>query len=347
MRLSDFHFDLPADRIAQAPMVPRDASRLLVHDRASGRTSDAVFRDLPDFLRAGDLLVLNDTRVVPWRLVGRRATGGRVDCLIVARAGARAEGFVRPGKRLAAGEVLTMEEGALSLRLTADLGGGRFAFAIEARDSDVDAILEARGRAPLPPYVERADEDEATRRADRERYQTVFARQAGAIAAPTAGLHFTLALLDRIAALGVAVTHVTLHVGLGTFEPIRVEAVEEHRMHAERFVVPTAAADAVAAARARGGRVIAVGTTAARVLETVATSRRDVPPCEGSTALFVTPGFRFQVVDALVTNFHLPGSTLLLMLAAFVGREPLLELYRRAIDSGYRFYSFGDAMLVT
>lgn len=342
MRVDDFDFELPPAAIATEPAEPRDMARLMVFDRATDALVHSRFRDLTQHLRAGDLLVLNDTRVEPWRLRGRRATGGRVECLILQREGARCVGFVKPGKKLEPGDEIDMEDGAMQLRLLERLAEGRWSFELLA--DDVDAALAARGRAPLPPYIPRDGEEDVAR--DRERYQTVFAARPGAVAAPTAGLHFTEDLLQRLRDGGVETAHVTLHVGEGTFAPIRVDNVEEHRMHSERFELPEATALAVQRARQHGGRVVAVGTTSCRTLETCAAERGLVEARQGSSDLFLYPGRRFRVVDALITNFHLPRSTLLMLVAAFAGREPVLRAYREAVGAGYRFYSFGDAMLI-
>lgn len=346
MHVADFDYELPPDRIAVRPAEPRDSARLFVHERATGRRDHRTVRDLPDLLRAGDLLVLNDTRVRPWRLRGRRATGGAVECLLLRLDAARGEAFVKPSKKLRAGDRLAMEDGALDLQLLAPLDGGRWQVELLAGEpgADVGALLERVGRAPLPPYIERdGDEDVA---ADRERYQTVYARVPGAVAAPTAGLHFTDELLARLRARGVELAHVTLHVGEGTFAPLRTEVVEEHRMHAETYELSSATAAAIAATRARGGRVVAVGTTSCRVLETCAQDDRTVLPGTGESTLFLYPGRPIRVVDALLTNFHLPQSTLLMLVAAFAGREAILASYREAVERGYRFFSFGDAMLL-
>lgn len=343
MLVKDFDFLLPPDQIASRPAEPRDRARLFVHDRSSRRNEHRIFADLPTFLRAGDLLVLNDTRVRPWRLRGRRPTGGAVECLLLRLEGHAGEAFVKPSKKLHAGDWLEME-GILDLLLVEPLGGGRWRVELAAREGDVGEVLERVGRAPLPPYIKRDGRED--RAADRERYQTVFARVPGAVAAPTAGLHFTPALLDRIRGLGVEIAHVTLHVGEGTFAPLRTEVVEEHHMHAETYELPVATALAVAATRARGGRVIAVGTTSCRVLETCAREDRTVAAGSGESSLFLYPGKPVRVVDALLTNFHLPQSTLLMLVAAFAGREPVLTAYREAVERGYRFFSFGDAMLL-
>jgi S-adenosylmethionine:tRNA ribosyltransferase-isomerase len=341
--VSDFDFELPPGLIADRPAEPRDAARLLVCEQATGQVRHGTFRDLPAFLRPADLLVLNDTRVRPWRLWGRRATGGRVECLILELRADRGVGFLRPAARLRIGEVLAMEDGALELVPVRELGGGRFEVELRA-EGPVEAVLERCGRAPLPPYIARDGREDPG--ADREQYQTVFARAPGAVAAPTAGLHFTGALLAEIAAQGVETAWVTLHVGEGTFAPVRVERVEDHRMHAEAYELPAATSAAVARARQRGGRVIAVGTTSCRTLETCATGARLVCAGTGSSDLFLYPGREFQVVDGLITNFHLPRSTLLMLVAAFVGRERILTVYREAVARGYRFYSYGDAMLI-
>jgi S-adenosylmethionine:tRNA ribosyltransferase-isomerase len=346
VRVEDFAFELPDHAIAARPAEPRDSARLCVYDRATGGVAHRVFRDLPERLLPGDLLVVNDTRVRPWRLCGRRASGGRVEVLLLRLSGAAGEGLVRPSKKMRPGAVLAMEGGAIRLTVGADLGAGRWAVTLAAADGgDLEQALERCGRAPLPPYIGRDDaEDPAF---DRERYQTVFARSPGAIAAPTAGLHFTPALLAEIERRGVAVASVTLHVGEGTFAPVRVDEVAQHRMHSEEYELPEATAVAVAAARARGGRVIAVGTTSCRVLETCGRDDRTVAAGRGATDLFLHPGKEFRVVDALITNFHLPRSTLLMLVAAFAGREQILGVYREVVERGYRFFSYGDAMLIT
>ncbi|MCA8952848.1 MAG: tRNA preQ1(34) S-adenosylmethionine ribosyltransferase-isomerase QueA [Planctomycetes bacterium] len=346
MRVSDFDFELPPERIATEAAEPRDSARLLVHDRAARTTEHRHFRDLGEFLVAGDLLVLNDTRVMPWRLCGVRATGGGCECLLLRfdPATGTGEGFVKPSKKLAPGSRLTMEGGALTVTLGEALGGGRWRLELAADAGEVAAALERCGRAPLPPYIARDGEEDVRR--DRERYQTVFAQHPGAVAAPTAGLHFTTDLLAALAARGVGIARVTLHVGEGTFAPLRVDVVEEHSMHAEAYELPVATAAAIAATRARGGRVVAVGTTSCRTLETCANDDRTVTPGRGESSLFLYPGVRFRVVDALITNFHLPQSTLLMLVAAFAGRDEILAVYRDAVARGYRFYSFGDAMLL-
>ena len=344
MLVTDFDFELPPASIAVQPAEPRDHARLFVHDRASRSNEHVQVFDLPRFLRPGDLLVLNDTKVMPWRLRGRRATGGAVECLLVQVDGDVGEAYVKPSNKLRVGECLAMEGGAIVLELCEAVGGGRWRIGLRAAAGTVAAALERCGRAPLPPYIARDGAEDVQR--DRERYQTVYARVPGAIAAPTAGLHFTPELLQRIAAMGVDLAYVTLHVGEGTFAPMRSEVVEDHRMHSERYELPAATAAAIAVARARGGRVVAVGTTSCRTLETCADGKGGVVPGSGASELFLRPGSRFQVVDALFTNFHLPKSTLMMLVAAFAGRAEILAAYREAVARGYRFYSFGDAMLL-
>ena len=342
--VSDFDYELPPDRIAKHSVEPRDAARLFVLDRSTGATTHATVADLPQFLAPGDLLVSNDTRVMPWRLRGSRGSGGAVECLLVRVEGTSGEALLKPSKKLREGDLLRMEHGALSLRLERALGGGRWQLTLLAPDGNVDAVLERCGRAPLPPYVERDDEEDVAK--DRERYQTVFARVPGAIAAPTAGLHFTPRLLQQLAERGVELASVTLHVGEGTFASLRTDVVEQHRMHSEVFELPPTTAAAIAAAKARGNRVVAIGTTSCRTLETCARDDGTVQPGRGASDLFLYPGARFRCIDALFTNFRLPKSTLVMLVAAFAGRERILAAYHEAVERGYRFFSFGDAMLI-
>tara|TARA_R110002072_G_scaffold241027_4_gene399628 strand:+ start:52339 stop:53376 length:1038 start_codon:yes stop_codon:yes gene_type:complete len=344
MRVSEFDFALPPELIASCSVEPRDQAKMFVHRRADRTSQHRVVADLPEFLEPGDLLVLNDTRVRPWRLRGRRATGGGVECLLLSLVGDVGEAFVKPSKKLRVGDRLPMEDGSVTIELLAALGGGRWQLRVAATTGDVVEALERCGRAPLPPYIDRPAEEDVAH--DRARYQTVFAREAGAVAAPTAGLHFTPELLQRLADRGVETAYVTLHVGEGTFAPMRAEIVTDHRMHAEVYHLPEATAVAVRQARARGSRVVAVGTTSCRTLETCATDERTVTAASGSSELFMYPGREFRVVDALLTNFHLPQSTLLMLVAAFAGHQETLALYREAIAERYRFYSFGDAMLL-
>jgi S-adenosylmethionine:tRNA ribosyltransferase-isomerase len=339
MRKSDFNYELPPELIAQSPLPERTASRLLCLDGPSGDIRDRMFADLPDLLRAGDLLVLNDTRVVPARLFGHKASGGRVEILIERLlAGGGALAHMRASKPPRAGTEILLDGG---FRLQV-LGRQDDLFELECLDgATLEAVLRAVGHMPLPPYIDRPDGLD-----DRERYQTVFARTPGAVAAPTAGLHFDAGLLAGLEALGVATAFVTLHVASGTFLPVRSENLDEHRMHSEFCRVPTETVAAVAATRARGGRVVAVGTTAVRSLET-ASLGGELQPYSGDTRLFIRPGFRFHCVDAMVTNFHLPESTLIALVAAFAGHGEVLAAYRHAVAARYRFFSYGDAMFVT
>jgi len=345
-RRDDFSYELPPELIAQRPLAERTASRLLVLDGASGALIDRRFTDLGALLRAGDLLVVNDTRVIPARLLARKPTGGQVEVLIErpldaerALAHLRASKATRPGTLLEVLDAAGMPGGALEVA-----GRDGELFEVRSPGEPLDALLERCGHVPLPPYLARADDA-----ADRERYQTVFARERGAVAAPTAGLHFDAATLAALQAQGVERASVTLHVGAGTFQPVRVDDLGQHRMHAERVTVPAAAVAAIARCRARGGRVVAVGTTVVRSLETAALESGDggLAPFAGDSRLFITPGFRFRVVDALVTNFHLPESTLIMLVAAFAGHGPTLAAYRHAVAERYRFFSYGDAMFVT
>jgi len=346
MSLRDFDYALPAERIAQRPAARRDDARLLVLDRRSGAIEDACFRDLAVWLRPGDLVVLNDTRVVPSRLVGRKASGGRIELLLVERVGAADWScLMRAARAPAAGARLVLDHGLrASVR---GRRGDRFLVSLEADAGDVAEIVERVAAIPLPPYLVRPDPvDPDLAALDRERYQTVFARSPGAVAAPTAGLHFTREALAAIEAEGVRTAYVTLHVGPATFQPVRTERVEDHRLGAEPFAIPQATAEAISRTRAEGGRVVAVGTTVVRALEHRAREDGSVEPGTGSTDLFIRPGYGFRVVDELVTNFHLPRSTLLMLVCAFAGRELVLAAYDHAIALGYRFYSYGDAMLV-
>lgn len=341
MKLDDFDYPLPEELIAQEPLARRDASRLLVLHRDDGRVEHRTFRDVLEYLRAGDLLVLNDARVVPARLLGRKVeTGGKVELVLSLPLGeacgtawrciGQASKAIRPGMRL--------DFSGLGAEVLAAHGDGSYDVRFDA--VDLHREIERVGQIPLPPYIRR--EPAAM---DRERYQTVFARRPGAAAAPTAGLHFTEELLAEAGTRGVEVARVTLYVGAGTFLPIRVSEIEAHRMHAERYEVSAEASEAFVRARARGARVVAVGTTAARTFES-AFEAGALRVGAGVSELFVYPGYRFRAVDALVTNFHLPKSTLLLLVSALAGREPILAAYREAIERRYRFFSYGDAMLI-
>ncbi|MDD3449882.1 MAG: tRNA preQ1(34) S-adenosylmethionine ribosyltransferase-isomerase QueA [Gammaproteobacteria bacterium] len=339
MLSSDFHFELPDDLIARYPADHRSASRLLCLEGGTGMFQDRAFTDLVDLLRPGDLLVFNDTRVIPARLLGEKATGGKVEVLVERIIDARhALAHVRASKAPRPGTLLHLEGEVAVEVLGRD--GALFLLYFDA-DRPLLELLEAVGRIPLPPYIDREPEG-----LDRERYQTVYARRHGAVAAPTAGLHFDAGLLGRLAARGVESTFVTLHVGAGTFQPVRVDRIEEHVMHAEYVEVGEEACERVRAARARGGRVVAVGTTSVRSLETAARGG-EPEPFRGDTEIFIYPGYRFRAVDALITNFHLPGSTLLMLVAAFAGHDHVMKAYRHAVEQRYRFFSYGDAMFLT
>jgi S-adenosylmethionine:tRNA ribosyltransferase-isomerase len=364
MRKSDFNYSLPPELVAQYPASPRSASRLLHLDGASGACRDMKFADLPALLRAGDLLVFNDTRVIPARLLGHKDSGGRIEVLIERLLDAhRVLAQVRSSKPPRLGQKLLFEQGVtaevlqrrdefyeLAFKAGGQLkksplplsgGEGKGEGVGKSSGESVTEILERIGHVPLPPYIGRVDET-----ADRERYQTVYARHRGAVAAPTAGLHFDETMLGRLSKMGVDSAFVTLHVGAGTFQPLRVDDIREHRMHAEYLRVLPEACDKINTAKKEGRRVVAVGTTVVRALETAAKNGR-INPFEGETDIFIYPGYRFQIVDALLTNFHLPGSTLLMLVCAFGGTENVLQAYRHAVEQKYRFYSYGDAMLVS
>lgn len=336
MRKSDFHYDLPEGLIAQHPAAERSASRLL-HLPSEGALHDRAMRELPQLLASGDLLVFNDTRVIPARLFGRKESGGRVEILVERVIDSRdlvaQLGFSKtpkPGSRILVGEdvltVLGRDDDLFRLRYEGE--------------GDVMPFLERAGRIPLPPYIHHTPDDE-----DAERYQTLFARAPGAVAAPTAGLHFDEPLLAALRDRDVRIATLTLHVGAGTFQPVRVDDLTQHRMHAERYEISPALCEAIAVTKAAGQRVVAVGTTVTRALESAA-ARGELEPHAGETRLFITPGYTFRAVDALVTNFHLPESTLLMLVCAFGGKERVLDAYRHAVRARYRFFSYGDAMLL-
>ena len=331
-------YDLPEERIAQTPVEPRDHSRLMVLHRDTDQIEHRHFYDVIDYLNPGDVLVINETRVIPARLFGERAGGGACEVLLLRQLGPkRWETLVKPGKKLKPGAEITFGGGQLRARIaeTTDVGGRIVDFDC---DGTFEAALDELGEMPLPPYIHERLED-------KERYQTVYAKQEGSAAAPTAGLHFTPELLNRIREKGVDVVPVLLHVGLGTFRPVKTENVEEHEMHSEYFEVTAEAAARINAARERGGRVVAVGTTSVRTLESAA-ENGVLLPRRGETSIFIKPGYRFQMVDALITNFHLPGSTLVMLVSALYDREKILAAYEEAVRDGYRFFSFGDAMLI-
>lgn len=339
-RTSDYEYDLPPELVASRPAPRRDASRLLVVGPGDA-LHDRRFPDLLDHLTPGDALVLNDTRVFPARLTGRKPTGAEAEILLTRPREEPGlwEALVRPGGKLKPGRVVGVAPG-FRVRIEDSIEGGGRLVRLEG-DDDAWRLIERHGQVPLPPYIDREPDD-----ADRERYQTVYAERRGSVAAPTAGLHFTRALLDRIAEMGVEVVRVTLHVGIGTFRPVSAERPEEHELHAERYVVSGDAAQTLNRVRSGGGRVWAVGTTSVRTLETVCNDAGVFHAGDGWTDLFIRPGYTFRGVDALVTNFHLPRSSLLMLVSAFAGRERILAAYRHAAGERYRFYSYGDAMAI-
>lgn len=355
MRIELFDYELPRELIAATPAQKRDASRLFVLDRATAKFDHRVFAEIGDYLRAGDLLVVNDSKVIRARLHGKRmATGGHVEFLLVERVSTesghdRWRVICRPAKKLKPGEIVYFANKRLRARIEhyTDVGEREVVFDCP----DVLSTLEEIGEVPLPPYIlQRRRELMGKKRLvlpeDTERYQTVYAREPGSIAAPTAGLHFTTELIARLEHQGVRFAAITLHVGPGTFKPVEVDEIEKHRMHEEHFTVPQETAELVAATKAAGHRIIAVGTTVVRTLESVAEPQGTIRPGPGATRLMIVPGYKFRVVDALVTNFHLPRSTLLMLVSAFAGRELILEAYREAVAQRYRFFSYGDAMLI-
>ncbi|HEY8715661.1 MAG TPA: tRNA preQ1(34) S-adenosylmethionine ribosyltransferase-isomerase QueA [Candidatus Acidoferrum sp.] len=377
MKLSDFDYLLPEERIAQRPLENRDASRMLVMERAlaSGeaglRFEDRLFSELPSLLRGDELVVVNNARVIPARLLGRRVGPkalpggseggeGEIEILLSRQLDENKwEGLVRPGRKMHVGQRVQFGDGRLEAEVTGHANYGQRTLRFFAsRDASkgtsegqtggsVQELMNEIGHMPLPPYIERADEE-----ADRERYQTIFANRPGAIAAPTAGLHFTPKILDQIRTRGVEICELTLHVGLGTFQPMRGETLEEHRMHSEAYEISGELTEKITAAKKEGRRILAIGTTTVRALEAAALSAKEngadgvVRAGKADANLFITPGFSFRVVDALLTNFHLPRSTLLALVSALAGRERILEAYRHAVEAGYRFYSYGDCMLI-
>ena len=331
-------YDLPEERIAQTPVEPRDHSRLMVLHRDTHEIEHRHFYDVIDYLNPGDCMVINETKVIPARLYGERPTGGACEVLLLKQVGPKKwETLVRPGKKLRPGAEVIFGDGRLRCRVleTTDAGGRIVEFECEGT---FEAALDALGEMPLPPYIHEKLQD-------RNRYQTVYARQDGSAAAPTAGLHFTPELLERIRQKGIDIVPVLLHVGLGTFRPVKVENIEDHEMRTAYFEVTEDAARRINAARERGGRVIAVGTTSVRTLESAAENGR-VRAMRGDTNIFIKPGYQYQMVDALITNFHLPGSTLVMLVSALYDRERILDAYRVAVKEQYRFFSFGDAMLI-
>lgn len=355
LRLSDFYYDLPEELIAQTPLEVRDSSRLMVIDRERDTVEHKIFRDIIDYIRPEDTLVINDTRVIPARIVGERVvkmtadgpceTGGSapVELLLLKQTENDVwEALAGPGKRARVGDVLSFGDGLLKAEVESIGDGGvrtvRFT-CDKSRSATVYDALHTLGTMPLPPYIKE-------KLADQERYQTVYSREEGSAAAPTAGLHFTPELLDAVRAKGCAVVPVLLHVGLGTFRPVKEDRIEEHEMHTEYIRVTEEACNIINSRRAAGGRVIAVGTTSCRTLESAADDNGVLHPCSTDTGIFIYPGYRFKIVDALITNFHLPESTLLMLVSAFAGRERMLSAYNTAVSEKYRFFSFGDAMFI-
>jgi S-adenosylmethionine:tRNA ribosyltransferase-isomerase len=348
--IDSYDYYLPPELIAQVPCPRRDHSRLCVVNRGSGEFSDLSFSDLPSLVEPGDLVVVNDTRVVPARLTGRKASGGKIEILVLDHHGTVDGGravrrcLMKSSKRPITGGLLFFE-GGLTGSVESVLGDGLVTVAFEDQDSLVK-VMEERGRIPLPPYIKR-EEDDPRGSIDRERYQTVYSRLKGSVAAPTAGLHFTGPLMSRITERGARFAFVTLHVGYGTFRPVRVQDIRSHRLDVEYFEISCETAAAINRTRKRGGRVMAVGTTVVRTLETAGSHGGDIEPQSGFTGLMITPGHVFNVVDALITNFHLPRSSLLFLVSAFAGRDLVKRVYGHAVSSGYRFFSYGDAMLIT
>ena len=335
MNTSDFNYHLPESSIAQTPLEPRDSSRLLVLHRDSGQLEHRIFRDLSGLLRPNDLLILNQTRVIPARVFARKPTGGRVELLLLRRRDLLRWEALVGGKGLRVGSKVRVEGGPEAMILEFLEGAERLLLFTEP----IEPYLPKVGNVPLPPYIHE-------KLTDPERYQTVYAREPGSAAAPTAGLHFTPRLLDELQGMGVKTAYVTLHVGLDTFAPVTEDNPKQHKIHTEWCELLQETADAINQTKASGGRVIAVGTTSVRTLESATVERDIISPYSGSTSIFILPGYKFKTVDAMITNFHLPKSTLIMLVSAFAGREKILETYETAIKEGYRFYSFGDAMLI-
>lgn len=335
---SDFYYDLPEELIAQTPATPRDSSRLLVYDRATEHVEHRIFRDICDYLKAGDVLVINDTKVLPARLYAHTQNGGSVEVLLLKRQNIDTwEVLVKPGKKCTPGKKLIIsDELSLTVQSVTDSGERIVKFEYEGV---FEAILERVGSMPLPPYIKE-------KLKDKNRYQTVYAKFDGSSAAPTAGLHFTPELLQKIKDMGVEIVEVLLHVGLGTFRPVKEDIITDHKMHSEYFEVSSEAAQKINAAKSEGRRIIAVGTTSVRTLESATSEKGEVIPQKGNTQIFIYPPYKFKCVDALITNFHLPESTLIMLVAAMTGREQILSVYNTAVAERYRFFSFGDAMFI-
>ena len=339
MRKSDFYFDLPEELIAQTPLERRDSSRLLHLDKVTGELEHRHFYELLDYLREGDCMVFNDSRVLPARLIGSRPTGGSVELVLLRDLGeGRWECLSRPGRKTKPGTEILFGNGELKATVESVAEGGNRIVRFDYEGIFLE-VLERLGKMPLPPYIKEELQDS-------ERYQTVYSREIGSAAAPTAGLHFTKELMEKIAAKGVKLCYVTLHVGLGTFRPVKAEEIEDHEMHSEFCIIPEETARIVSETKKKGGRVIAVGTTSCRTLESFAREDGSLPAASGWTNIFIYPGYTFKCVDALVTNFHLPESTLIMLVSALAGREHVLHAYEEAVKERYRFFSFGDAMFI-
>lgn len=341
MDLKDFYYDLPEELIAQDPLLDRSSSRLMVMNKETGELSHKIFSDIVDYLNPGDCLVINDTKVIPARLIGsKKDTGAAIEVLLLKRLEDSSwECLVKPGKKARPGAVISFGDGLLMGEITEVLEEGNRVIKF-SYDGIFEEILDKLGQMPLPPYITHALQD-------KNRYQTVYAKHEGSAAAPTAGLHFTPELLEKIKAKGVNIVSVTLHVGLGTFRPVKVEKVEEHHMHSEYFCIEKEEADKINEAKKNGHRVIAVGTTSCRTLESAATEDGFIPAKSGDTSIFIYPGYKFKAIDCLITNFHLPESTLLMLISALAGRENVMNAYSEAVKERYRFFSFGDAMFIT
>lgn len=341
MKTSDFYYDLPKELIAQTPIEPRDSSRLLVLGRESGKIEHCRFHDIIDYLNPGDLLVANDSRVLPARIYGiKDDTGAKVEFLLLHQIkGNQWETLCKPGKKAKVGSKFVFGNGILNGTVVQVMEDGNRIVDFDCEENFF-ATLDKIGQMPLPPYI-------TEELKDKERYQTVYSHELGSAAAPTAGLHFTTELMDRIKAKGVNIAYVTLHVGLGTFRPVKVDDVTKHKMHSEHYEIPKETADLINKTQKNGGRIIAVGTTSCRTLESVATFYGEIKPCDGYTDIFIYPGYKFKVLDGLITNFHLPESTLIMLVSAFAGYDNIMNAYKVAVDEKYRFFSFGDAMFIS
>lgn len=342
MKTSDFYYNLPQELIAQTPMEPRDASRLMIIDKCNGKIEHKIFRDLTDYLKPGDCLILNDTRVIPARIYGvKHETGAVVEFLLLKQSENNVwECLCKPGKRAKIGTKFSFGEGLVDCEVIDITEDGNRIIKFECDSKEIYTILDKIGKMPLPPYI-------TEELKNGERYQTVYSKELGSAAAPTAGLHFTEEMLEKIREMGIKIGYVTLHVGLGTFRPVKVDDVTNHKMHTEHYIMPKETADLINETKAKGGRVISVGTTSTRTLESVATKNGKICEDEDDTSIFIYPGYKFKCVDCLVTNFHLPESTLIMLISAFAGYDNVMNAYKEAVEAKYRFFSFGDACFFT